>query len=61
MKVYFIRINGIAASRDFGPGQSAQLDQALDQAIVSRPDAVITLVEAFEDKELGEFRIHTPE
>lgn len=59
-KVHFIRINGIAASRDFGPRQRAQMDRALDQAIEARPDAVISLVEAFENKVLGEFIVHQP-
>ena len=59
-KVHFIRINGIAASRDFGPGQTAQMDRALDQAIAARPDAVISLVQAYGDKEIGEFIVHNP-
>jgi len=56
--LYFIRVNGIAASRDMS-GAKAEL--AAQQAIASRPDAVIELVQIdrASGTEVGSIRLHS--
>jgi len=43
---YFIRVNGMAASRDMSHGRAMK---AADQARAARPDAVISLVQVDPD------------
>lgn len=53
---YFVRVNGIAASRDL-PG--ARAHAAAEQAMAARPDAAVEIVQIdpATDKELGSIKL----
>lgn len=55
--LYFVRVNGLAASRDMTQDRAMG---AADQAHKARPDAVITLVQVNPEtgKEFGEFKLY---
>lgn len=59
-KTFYIRVNGLAASRDFAPSATGAFDKAIDQAIAARPDAIIQVVEMYGNKELGAMLVHKP-
>lgn len=54
---YFVRVNGLAASRDMTQDRAMK---AADQAHQARPDAIITLVQVNPEtgKEFGEFKLY---
>lgn len=55
---YFVRVNGLAASRDMSHNKALK---AADQAHAARPDAVIELVQVNPEngKEVGHFKLYS--